>query len=422
MSTSNTRRAGKEYVLENGELSIITDEIDRVLDDFNPGGWRTEAPVMLVVEDDDVDAEVLLRIVEKLPERDWRVLRARTLAAAVKLLDHEEPDVALVDLNLADAWYGDAVMALVDAAPECPIIVQTGFDDPSVPAEMLKIGAQDFLQKGSITVDSLNRSIRHARARHQTLGALRRTWARLAKVNAELDEFAHIVAHDLRAPARTARMLGTRLLQELPPESSPLAHELGGRLDQALGDIDTMILSMLDYAGLRSQLPGPSSVDLASAVSTAADMLEADLAEVGGSVLISVEPGLSVFADASLMQRVIHNLLGNSIKYRDPSRRAELSVTARDDHGEVEILFVDNGTGIPAGDRERVFELLERLHHSEIAGHGFGLAICRRIVNSFGGTIRVSDHPQNNGCTVIVRLPKPPATTSGGAEQLDLGD
>lgn len=422
MNASNTSRMGKEYVLENGELSIITEEIDRVLDDFNPGGWRTDAPVMLVVEDDDVDAEVLLRLVERLPDRDWRVLRARTLAAAIKLLDHEEPDVALVDLNLADAWYGDAVMALVDAAPECPIIVQTGLDDASVPAEMLKIGAQDFLQKGSITVDSLNRSIRHARARHQTLGALRLTWARLAKVNAELDEFAHIVAHDLRAPARTARMLGTRLLQELPSDSAPLAHELGARLDQALGDIDAMILSMLDYAGLRSQLPGPSAVDLASAVSVAADNLEADLAEIGGSVSISIEPGLAVFADGSLMQRVIHNLLGNSIKYREPTRVAELSITAKGVGGEVEILFIDNGTGIPSGDRERVFDLLERLHHRDIAGHGFGLAICRRIVNSFGGTIRVSDGPQDAGCTVIVRLPQPPSTPPSDAEQLDLTD
>ncbi len=363
---------------------------------------------MLVIEDDDIDAEVLLRIVDRLPDRDWRVVRARTLSVALSILEIESPDVALVDLNLADAWHSDTVQALVEAAPGCPIIVQTGLDDPSVPSEMLRLGAQDFLQKGTITVDSLGRSIRHAIARHQTLDALRRTWSRLAVANEELDGFAHIVAHDLRAPARTAKMLSTRLVQELPEESSDLAYELGNRLEAALGHMDDMIISMLDYAGLRRELPRASEVSVLGVVNKSLELSEADVIEIDAVVDVQIDEDLDVYADFQLLQRVVSNIISNSIKYRSPHRPTHISISAERKGSFVELRLVDNGIGIPESETERVFGVLERLAHRDVEGLGFGLAICRRIVDGFRGKIWIDTDRQSVGCTFVVRLPCPP--------------
>lgn len=397
------------------DLSIVPYLVDRAIRDLHePHLAAVRQPVMLVIEDDDIDAEVLLRLIARLPDRDWKVLRARSLAEALQIVKFEEPDVALVDLNLADAWHSDAVQALVEAVPECPVIVQTGLDDQDVPAEMLRMGAQDFLHKDSITVEVLSRSIRYALARHQTHSELRRTWTRLSVANAELDDFAHIVAHDLRAPTRTAKMLTTRLIQELPENSSELAIELSSRLEQALGSMDDMILSMLDYAGLRSDNQRPSDVLVVDSVNTALATLQADLEEIGGTVEVDLDDSLTVVANDQLLQRVVNNIVSNAIKYRENSRPTRIRISAEHDADCVELKFWDNGVGVPNAERERVFGVLERLAHRDIKGLGFGLAICRRIVDGFGGQIWIEPALANQGCTVVTRIPTPPPAVRPG--------
>ncbi len=358
---------------------------------------------LLIVEDDDVDAEHISRLVRRMQGPEWNIIRARSLVEALALLDDHDPTVALVDLNLPDAWHDDVVRAIVECAPECSVIVQTGSDDAAGAGSMLELGAQDYLTKSSLTLESLERSIHHAMARHETLATLVRTWKQLAEANAELDEFAHMVAHDLRAPVRTARMLGDRLLAESGNESE-FVIDLGTRLDETLGRIDGLILSMLEYSGLRREGSTLTEVPLAPLVHAVVDFVTADLVEAGGTVDVRIADEIKVWADEDLLSRALINLITNSIKYRRPDCKLEIVVTAGIVEEHVQIRVRDNGIGIPHADRQRVFKLLERLHPAGTPGLGFGLAICRRILANFDGEIRVEEGT-GVGTTMAISIP-----------------
>jgi len=378
---------------------------------FEPGGNDAEGALrtLLIVEDDDVDAEHISRLIRRMPGPEWSIVRARSLGEALAALENHEPVVALVDLNLPDAWHDDVVRAIVDCAPDCSVIVQTGSDDRASADIMLELGAQDYLTKGSLTLDTLERSISHAIARHDTLASLVKTWKQLAQANAELDEFAHMVAHDLRAPVRTARMLGDRLLAESDAADSPanadLVVDLGSRLDETLGRIDGLILSMLEYSGLRREEATLGNVALAPLIRSVADAVGADMLEAGGSFQMHVEEDISVWAEEDLLTRAFINLFANSIKYRRPDCQLEIMVTAVKIGDSVEIRVQDNGIGIRPADRQRVFKLLERLNPAGTPGLGFGLAICRRILDNFDGDIRVEDDEGSGGTTMGISIP-----------------
>ncbi len=122
---------------------------------------------------------------------------------------------------------------------------------------------------------------------------------------------------------------------------------------------------------------------------------------------VDVSPGLrSVWMNASDMERVLANLLQNAIKYSPPG--TPIGVSARIAGGsELEFSVEDEGQGIPAEDRERIFEPFFRhatAKQSNVPGHGLGLAICQSIVLAHGGRIRVTDRP-GGGARFSVFLP-----------------
>jgi signal transduction histidine kinase len=114
----------------------------------------------------------------------------------------------------------------------------------------------------------------------------------------------------------------------------------------------------------------------------------------------------AVRMNANQMERVLTNLLENAIKY-SPEGSA-IGVSARiTEHGELELSVEDEGTGIPAKDRERIFEPFFRrqpARQSVASGHGLGLAICQSIVLAHGGRIQVSD-ARGGGARFSVFLP-----------------
>ena len=127
----------------------------------------------------------------------------------------------------------------------------------------------------------------------------------------------------------------------------------------------------------------------------------------GRSLRLDVPPELPlVRMDASQIERLLANLIHNAIKYSPPA--TAIGVSARiTDNGELELSVEDEGPGIPAEDRERIFEPFFRMRtakQSEVPGYGLGLAICRSIVLAHGGRIQVSNR-RSGGARFRVVLP-----------------
>ena len=114
--------------------------------------------------------------------------------------------------------------------------------------------------------------------------------------------------------------------------------------------------------------------------------------------------------DSQLLRQLFSNLLINAAKYSPPM--APIAVEAKIDGRFVEITVIDTGIGIPADERERVFEQYYRGSNTgAVEGTGLGLTLCRQIVAAHGGDIRIDDN-KPAGTRVIVRLPI--AGTRGG--------
>lgn len=368
------------------------------------------AGTVLVVEDDPIDAEILLRGIGKIPRSELSTHWVTSLREARRAIVEIRPEVVLVDLTLPDSRQLDVVRALAPLCDDVVLIVQTGLDDERLTIRALELGAQDFLHKGTITPELLGRSIRYALARLRTNRELAVAQRERDQSDDDLDGFAHVVAHDLRAPVRTARLFADRLRHEAK-SSNPLVEEYGERLEQSLETVERLIFSMLDYACLRQVPDGIDIVDAADCPDQGRQLISGDLDEARGSIFVDIARPLFTVADSEQLTRVIVNLLANSVKYRRDDRAPAIELTGRMLDDKIVIDVIDNGIGVDPGDAERAFTLLERLDPRRASGLGFGLPIARRIVESYGGTIGFL-HDQPAGAHLQVVLPAVVARTA----------
>lgn len=225
------------------------------------------------------------------------------------------------------------------------------------------------------------------------LGETRASGARrsadLAERNLDLDNFAHVAAHDLKAPIRSVRSFSEMALDEIP-DGSPAQKHIGQVID-ASRRMGELVESLLNFASIDRE---PAKRDLIKMRSVIDDVqidlgstIEATQAEV---VLLNSVPNVEGSTEG--MRQVMSNLIGNAIKYRSGlAPRIEISSTIEDEG--VTIVVADNGIGFDPGQADRMFEPFQRLHPTAVSGSGVGLAICRRIVQRHNGRIWATSEP-----------------------------
>lgn len=220
------------------------------------------------------------------------------------------------------------------------------------------------------------------------------TMRRLEVANADLERFATIAAHDLRAPLTTIRGYAELLADQADISGDARSLDIARRVERLVERGTDLITDLLAYS--RSGLDSGSleTVELTPlARQVAVEVVEA--ADRSARVVVA-ELGC-VSGDVSQLRQVFQNLLANAVKYCPPERQPEVVVdalTARD--GRVTIRISDNGYGIPVNERHRLFEIFERGSRTTgIGGSGVGLAICERIVGRHGGSIWVEDAPEH---------------------------
>jgi PAS domain S-box-containing protein len=215
---------------------------------------------------------------------------------------------------------------------------------------------------------------------------LRRT-AQLEAVNKELEAFSYSVAHDLRSPLSAIDGFCALLQKTVPAESGERAHHYLTRIRggvQRMGELTDGLLSLaqLSRANLSWQ-----TVDMsAEALKILNQCSENDASRM---VQTTVEPGLVVQADSSLLRQVLENLIANAWKFSSKKSSAEISVGKETGADQQPVYFVrDNGAGFDMAYVDKLFGTFQRLHSpEEFAGSGIGLATVKRIITRHGGRI-----------------------------------
>jgi PAS domain S-box-containing protein len=211
----------------------------------------------------------------------------------------------------------------------------------------------------------------------------------LKKANRELAEFAYIVSHDLKAPLRAisslAQWLGEDYKDALDKEGQEKIDLLLGRAKR----MHNLIEGVLAYSRLGRMKPTMSRVDSHEETRQVIDLLSPP-----GHIKISIAEKLPVIIyDRIQFNQIMQNLISNAIKYNDKDC-GQINISCRQSEGYWEYLVSDNGLGIEEQHFDRIFKIFQSLKsRDEFESTGIGLTIVKKIVEYYGGTIKLASQP-----------------------------
>ncbi len=221
----------------------------------------------------------------------------------------------------------------------------------------------------------------------------------------ELQSFAGVVAHDLKSPLSAVSSWTEILYDQLDasPVDASAARTSLLRIYTSANRMNQLISDLLEYSQAQNADLDPRQLSLDSLVDDVTQQLVESSPDA--SARIEHAPLGSVLADPVLVRQLMTNVLGNAVKYVAPGTSPHVQITSRETGGMLEVRVSDNGIGIPADARGRVFDSFFRAAGEGYAGTGLGLAICARAVERHGGRISVRPGPHGVGTTLIFTLP-----------------
>ncbi|HEY3454091.1 MAG TPA: ATP-binding protein [Bryobacteraceae bacterium] len=234
---------------------------------------------------------------------------------------------------------------------------------------------------------------------------MRRMTHELSRSNEELEEFARIASHDLRAPLTTTRwltdLLSFRHSGELDEEGRTCLQQIGRSLERMTGLVD----AILAHAQVGQTAIGSlEETDTEAAILVALENLGGDIVMSNAAIRYENLPPVAVQPQA--LTQLFQNLLGNAIKYRRSGIPPEIRITGRRESARCVFAIEDNGIGIEDEWKERIFLPLQR-RSEKGSGSGLGLATCKKIVTRAGGEIWV-ESKVGAGSTFYFTLPVSP--------------
>ena len=360
---------------------------------------------LLLVEDDADDAKYIERLLYEfgtVPKADrmieiTEIEHAGRLSETLELFDSLTPDVVLLDLSLPDSRGLETVERVIEHAPDVPIVVVTGSADTGLGAEAIKLGAQDYLRKGSITEELLRRTLRYAIDRHERTREIAATNRRLRLLNG-------ILRRNIRNDASMIVGWGDELRGHVDEEGREILEALLETAHHVVERTDTVAEGVEALSTEREEAREPT--DLRAAVDAAVERIrgrnEVDLTvEYRGEgdgehgddrpMLVEANPMLST---------AFEQLLSNAVRHND-HEVPQVTVTVEESLETASVSIVDDGIGIPDTRKELLADLDGG--PEDHAGMGTGLYLVLAVLDRIGAVIEVTDN-RPHGTVVTVTL------------------
>ncbi|HWO19621.1 MAG TPA: hybrid sensor histidine kinase/response regulator [Kofleriaceae bacterium] len=356
-------------------------------------GW--EVPdVMLIVDDSKWSRTVA------------GALARRSGHAAVEVGSGEE---ALEQFGRArfDLVLIDVVMPWMDGFETCrrlrhlpggrdvPIVFMTGLEELGALPDALAAGGDDLLVKPlrspefDVRLRAILRIYELLRVERAAAEQAIRQRRELEQLAAQKEALAQFVVHDLKSPLASVTLAISELMEQPMPDHVRAAL---GACASATDSVSRMVMNLLDIAGADRLPVRPAYCMVSTLFGHLRDRFAVRLYMRGVSMLMRTAMP-EIWADWDLLRRVAENLIDNAVRYAPPGTEVEIRVDARD--GGVALAVLDQGSGVPAEYRERIFDRFVQLDPaaSSRAGRGLGLAFCKTALEAHGGWIRVEDGP-----------------------------
>ncbi|MFB6274979.1 MAG: ATP-binding protein [Halothece sp.] len=230
---------------------------------------------------------------------------------------------------------------------------------------------------------------------------LARTTQTLEKRNQELDQFAYIVSHDLKAPLRAIANLSSWIEEDLADKLDPDTQYQMDLLRGRVHRMEALINGILEYSRVGRISSQAETVDVEALLQEIIDSLAPP-----SDFTIEIATAMPTFQTERLpLQQIFTNLISNGIKHHD-RRDGKISIAARDVKTAYEFTISDDGPGIDPKFHEKIFVMFQTLQARDtVENTGVGLAIIKKILDDKGGSITVESEP-GKGSTFRFRWPK----------------
>jgi len=284
--------------------------------------------------------------------------------------------------------------------PDCPVFMFTGSGDEELVRRALKGGFADYVPKSSRGYVCLAQRILAFLRSPQSTRQESEVPDQPSRTDQSI-ELLHAVSHDLQEPLRGVSRF-SRILEEKLKEADPDTKRFLRHVVEASDRMRAMLDDYLEYLNVGKHKDPDEHAELEEALDSAMGNLRLAIQDSGAVIKRGSLP--VVAAGFNDMVRLFQNLLDNALKFRSEAS-PQLEVAVQRLQGAWLLSVKDNGIGIDKGDFRRVFQMHRRLHPAtQFPGNGMGLAICRRIVEEYGGRIWVDSKP-GAGSTFYVTLP-----------------
>jgi signal transduction histidine kinase len=330
---------------------------------------------ILIADDDEGDRRQIKRAIHQ-AGLVCECAEALSTEQALEICEQSQFDCVIFDYRLPGQDGLAGISALLERFPHLPIIMSTGQGDEMVAADAMKRGASDYIPKSSVNALSMHRIIANVIEK----ASLRR---KVRQKQEELEIFARVLVHDLRAPAAAIQTFSMRIAERLASGQPEKALEYANWVFQTAERMNLLIETLHRYTTADAKVTF-EPVEMNRVLQEALANLEDLIQERGVKVTASNLP--AVLGNAPQLIQLLQNLIGNGIKFCDnpvPSIHLDAS---QSEGGAWLVSITDNGIGIPESQLKRVFEPFIRLNGKR-KGSGLGLATCKKIVERHGGSI-----------------------------------
>ena len=369
---------------------------------INPAEFK-----LLVV--DDVQTNVLL-LKALLSKEGYGILVANNGQEALEVIRNENPDLILLDVMMPGMDGFEVAERLKSEEYRCeiPIIFLTALDDTQSIVNGFKLGAGDFISKPFRKEELM------VRIKHQlSLVAARRNIEEkneeLRKTIAGRDKMYSVIAHDLRSPMASMKMLLNTIMMSVEKDKiDPDIFDMLEMSNKTSEEVFSLLDNLLKWT--KSQLGKltviPQKLDISGLADGVVEVTNS-VAEVKHIKLIRTDhESFFVYVDIEMIKSILRNLISNAVKFSNPDSEIKVGIKAED--GKVIVSVTDSGKGIKKEDQHKL--LKDSTHFTTYGtnseeGSGLGLLLCRDFARKNGGELWFESE-ENLGSVFSFSLPQ----------------
>lgn len=391
---------------------------------------------ILMIDDDEEDFMIVRDIINEINHHKYTIDWASSYEEGLKLISEKQHDIYLVDYRIGALTGLELIKKAIEIGCDAPLIIQTGQNDLEIDTKVMKAGAADFLVKGTLSAESLERSIRYSISNHKQLKEIIRLNTYLEKrvadrtiileeaikelnktkdelseslkTEKELNElksrFVSMASHEFRTPLAT--ILSSLSLVALYGEKNDKEKQTKhiNRIKSSITHLTDILNDVLSLSKLEEGIIifNPEKINIKEFFSHIVKEVEGIVKE-GQEIIITHSGNTDAVIDKKNIRHVLLNLLSNAIKFTPEGKRIELNAIVSDK--EIEIIVKDNGIGISEDDQKYLFQRFFRASNaSSIQGTGLGLSIVSKYIEMHNGTIEC-ESVLDEGTKFTIKLP-----------------